>query len=166
MMSPRSHENLSDAQMRELCRTMHASMRTAMHGDPGGASSTEADSALADEDLDDETRQWLRGTRGFEQVEDRRGEDEVVVKVGAADGLQYAPAAVRVDPGTTVRWRWTGNGGLHNVAVVNAEIGTELRGEKGTEFSHTFNEPGAYRYECTPHAGIGMRGAVIVADDA
>ena len=166
MMGHRSHEELSAAQMRDLCRTMHEAMRTAMHGDPGGGPSAAADSALGAASLGTETTQWLRDARGFEAVADRRGQDEVVVEVGAGDGLQYSPVAVRVDPGTTIRWRWTGKGGLHNVDVVNAEISTELRGEKGAEFTHTFNEPGAYRYECTPHAGVGMRGAVIVADDA
>jgi len=24
---------------------------------------------------------------------------------------------------------------------------------------------GTYRYDCTPHAGVGMRGAVIVSSD-
>jgi halocyanin-like protein len=137
-----------------------------MHGDPGGAPSAAADSALGAASLGTKTTQWLRGARGFEAIADRRGQDEVVVEVGAGDGLQYGPVAVRVDPGTTIRWRWAGKGGLHNVDVVNAEISTELRGEKGGEFTHTFNEPGAYRYECTPHAGVGMRGVVIVADDA
>lgn len=163
-MMHRDRGELSPQQMRELCRTMHTSMRTAMHGDPGGASSAGADSAMAGEDLDDETRQWLQGTRGFAQIDDRRGKEEVVVEVGAGDGLQYAPAAIRVDPGTTVRWRWTGSGGLHNVAFVNAEVSTSLRDEKGAEFTHTFDASGAYRYECTPHAGVGMRGVVIVSE--
>lgn len=157
-------EEMSPEEMRQLCRTMHESMQTAMHGDPGGASSAGADSAMAGEDLEDETRQWLQGTRGFEQIDDRRGEDEVIVEVGADGGLKYAPAAIRVDPGTTVRWRWTGSGGLHNVAFVNAEVSTSLRDEKGAEFTHTFDASGAYRYECTPHAGVGMRGVVIVSE--
>jgi len=164
MMDGGERGELSPEQMRELCRTMHESMRTVMHGDPGGASSAGTDSALAGEDLDDETRQWLQDTRGFEQIENRRRQDEVVVEVGADDGLQYAPAAVRVDPGTTVRWRWTGKGGLHNVAFVNTDVGKSLRGEEGADFTYTFDEAGAYRYECTPHAGVGMKGVVIVAE--
>lgn len=166
MRTHRDRDELSPEQMRELCRTMHEAMRTAMHGDPGAASSTRADSALPGEDLNNETRQWLQDTRGFEQIKDRRGQDEVVVEVGAGDGLQYAPAAIRVDPGTTVRWRWTGKGGLHNVAFVNVDVATSLRGEAGAEFAYTFDDAGAYRYECTPHAGVGMRGAVIVAEES
>ena len=32
----------------------------------------------------------------------------------------------------------------------------------GTQFTHTFEEPGTYRYRCEPHETIGMRGAIIV----
>ena len=86
----------------------------------------------------------------------------MVIEVGAGDGLRYTSAAVRVDPGTTVGWRWTGEGGLHDVAFVNTDVRFALRREEGATFGHTFDAPGAYRYECTPHSGVGMRGAVIV----
>jgi hypothetical protein len=36
---------------------------------------------------------------------------------------------------------------------------------EGATFSYTFDDPGEYRYECTPHAGIGMRGPIIVAGE-
>ena len=152
-------------QMRDLCRTMHEAMRTAMHGDAVEPEDDSGEAAFEGLSLSGETRQWLQGARGFETVEDRTGEDEVVVEVGAGSGLQYGPAAVQVDPGTTVRWRWTGQGGLHDVAFANAEISTSLKGEEGATFVHTFTEPGEYRYECTPHSGIGMRGTVIVAEN-
>ncbi len=151
--------DMSPERMRRLCRTMHEAMQAAMQEEdpdaPGAAS-------VDDPSLDPETAQWVQGVRGFEEVTDRTSEDEIVVEVGAGDGLQYAPAAVRVDPGTTVRWRWTGRGGLHDVAFTNADVRTSLRGEEGATFAHTFDSPGAYRYECTPHAGVGMRGAIIV----
>ncbi len=153
-------------QMRSLCRTMQETMRAAM--DKGEAVPENEGAGEADFEglsLTDETKRWLRGARGFDAVEDRTGQDEVVIEVGAGDGLQYGPAAVRVDPGTAVRWRWTGRGGLHDVAFANADVRTSLRGEEGAEFSHTFDAPGEYRYECTPHAGVGMRGIVIVAEN-
>ena len=152
-------------QMRQLCRTMHEAMRAAMHGEPSTFDSTSAD-AFDEQSLDPGTEQWLRGARGFEHVEDRTGEEEVVVEVGAGSGLQYAPAAIRVDSGTTVRWQWTGRGGLHDVAFLSADVSTSLRSEEGAEFSYAFDEPGEYRYECTPHSGVGMRGAVIVGADS
>lgn len=151
-------------QMRQLCRTMHEAMQAAMHGKLSSSSGADTE-AFDGESLRAETEQWLRSARGIERVEDQTGEDEVLVEVGGGNGLQYAPAAVRVDPGTTVRWRWTGQGGLHDVSFLNADVSTALRGEAGAEFSYTFDAPGEYRYECTPHSGVGMRGAVIVADE-
>lgn len=148
---------------RRLGQTMHASMQDVMHGERPGDSEKLAGEAISDElDLETQTEQWLGGTRGFDGVEDQTGEAEVVLDVGSETGLSYAPAAVRVDPGTTVRWRWTGNGGLHDVAFVNADIKTALRSEQGEPFTHTFAEPGEYRYECTRHAAVGMRGVLIV----
>ncbi|MEF8795226.1 MAG: halocyanin domain-containing protein [Salinivenus sp.] len=156
-------DDMSPETMRRLCRTMHTSMRAAMHGEDVASAGEGDETAFEGMSLTGETEQWLRGARAFDTVEDRTGRDEVVVEVGAGDGLRYAPAAVRVDPGTTVRWRWTGRGGLHDVAFANADIGTPLKDEKGATFEYTFDAAGEYRYECTPHAGVGMRGAVIVA---
>lgn len=145
---------------------MHGTMHAVMHGGeanlPGGEIDDEVFEGLA---LEEQTEQWLRGTRGFENLVDRRTVSEVVVDVGAGDGLQYAPAAIRIAPGTTVRWRWTGQGGLHDVSFKNVDLKARLRGEEGAEFTSTFDEPGEYRYECTPHAGIGMRGVVVVSEN-
>lgn len=152
-------------QMRRLCHTMEGAMRAAMDGSNAASGDGKPPGGILEGlSLTGETKQWLRGARGVDAVEDRTGRNEVVVEVGSGDGLQYGPAAVRVDPGTTVRWRWTGKGGLHNVVFANAEISTSLKGEEGATFSYTFDEPGEYRYECTLHAGIGMRGAVLVAE--
>jgi halocyanin-like protein len=159
----RMGERMSREEMRGLCRAMHATMRDVMHGDVPGTTKDATDwQPGGDLDLESETQQWLSGTRGFETVQDRTGESEIVIEVGAGAGLSYAPAAVRVDPGTTIRWRWAGQGGLHDVAFLNADVSTSLRGEQGGTFTHTFTAPGEYRYECTPHAAVGMRGVVIV----
>lgn len=151
--------------MRGSMESMHRSMHARMHGGAPDQMNGGADDGVFDElDLKAQTEQWLEGTRGFESVEDRTGESEVVVEVGAGNGLTYTPAAVRVDPGTTIRWKWTGNGGLHDVAFVNTDVSTSLRGEQGAKYTYTFAEPGEYRYECTPHAPVGMRGVVIVEE--
>lgn len=149
---------------RNLCQTMRQTMREAMDGEEAlPAEEAEAfEEELEALGLSAETREWLSGARGFETIEDRTGEPEVTVTVGAAGGLQYGPTAVRVDPGTTVRWEWTGDGGLHDVAFVNADPKSPLRADGGFTFTHSFDEPGEYLYECTPHAAIGMRGAIIV----
>ncbi len=158
-------EEMSMGEMRRLCQTMQATMQDVMHGDAPGDADASAEGNAADErDLGSQTEQWLGQTRGFDQVEDHTGESEVVIDVGAGTGLSYAPAVVRVDPGTTVRWRWTGQGGLHDVAFTNADVSTSLRSEQGDTFTHTFAEPGEYRYKCTPHAAVGMKGVVIVEE--
>ncbi|MFB6231491.1 MAG: halocyanin domain-containing protein [Salinibacter sp.] len=151
----------SGGQEASNCCSMHG----AMHGNGPARTNGTVDEAVADDlNLGAQTREWLEGTRGFETIEDRTGEREVVVKVGAGNGLTYAPEAVRVDPGTTIRWVWTGNGGSHDVAFVNTDVSASLRGEQGAEYTYTFTEPGEYRYECTPHASVGMRGMVIVEE--
>lgn len=142
---------------------MHGSMHARMHGEaPGQTAGATGDAVFDGLDLEAQTEQWLGRTAGFETIEDRTGESEVVVKVGAGNGLTYAPAAIRVDPGTTIRWEWTGRGGRHDVAFVNADVRGSLRSKPGAEYTHSFAEPGEYRYECTPHAPAGMRGVVIV----
>jgi halocyanin-like protein len=100
-------------------------------------------------------------------IADRTGRGEVAVEVGATGnggGFAFGPAAIRVDPGTTVVWEWIGQGGLHNVV---AEDGTFDSGESvaGAEetFEYTFDGAGTYLYFCTPHKALGMKGAVEVA---
>lgn len=159
----RMGEEMDMEEMRRLCRTMQTTMEDVMQGEAPGDADAAADKQMSGNlDLEAQTEEWLGAARGFETIEDRTGESEVVVDVGAGTGLSYAPAAVRVDPGTTIRWRWTGNGGLHDVAFMDTDVSTPLRGEQGETFTYTFSEPGEYRYECTPHAAVGMRGVVIV----
>jgi len=51
--------------------------------------------------------------------QDARGESEVTVQVGAGDsGLAFDATKLWVDPGTTITFEWTGNGGAHNVQNV------------------------------------------------
>jgi len=53
--------------------------------------------------------------------QDARGESEVTVQVGAGDsGLAFDATKLWVDPGTTITFEWTGNGGAHNVQNVGA----------------------------------------------
>jgi halocyanin-like protein len=101
---------------------------------------------------------------------DARDQDEVTVTVGAegnGGAFAFDPPALRVDPGTTVVWQWSGDGGAHNVV---AEDGTFESGppaaEAGATFEHTFEEAGVYKYISAPHRGLGMKGAVVVGDTA
>lgn len=110
---------------------------------------------------------WFEGVENYHRTCDLRGQDRVTVMVGAnGNDAQWAfePAAVAVTPGTTVVWEWTGKGGGHDVV---SEQGTFKSGEPtddaSTTFEYTFEEPGVYKYVCTPHEAMGMKGAVFVA---
>ncbi|WP_152042201.1 halocyanin domain-containing protein [Salinigranum salinum] len=114
---------------------------------------------------------YLDGIDGGYQ--DLRGQSEVTVDVGA-DGnggaLAFAPAGIWVDPGTTVVWEWTGEGGGHNVIAeegpASLDSGAPVA-EAGTTFEHTFSEDeaGITKYYCSPHQALGMLGAVAVGGD-
>jgi halocyanin-like protein len=109
---------------------------------------------------------WLDAAEGYDGTADGRGESEVEVAVGAGgQGYAFDPPAILVEPGTTVVWRWTGNGGGHNVVEENEAFGDdEIHVDEGHTYEHTFEEPGTYRYVCTPHDAQGMRGAVAVEE--
>lgn len=109
-------------------------------------------------------------------IDDQRESDTVQVDVGAqgnGGAFAFGPSAVGVAPGTTVRWRWTGEGDPHNVDAEPAEqigetdfefsSGEPASGE-GTEYTYTFEETGVALYHCEPHLTIGMKGAVVVAE--
>ena len=112
---------------------------------------------------------WFEDVSNFESTVDRRGQSEVTVQVGTegnGGNFAFSPAAVRVDPGTTVIWEWTGQGSSHNVVSEDEEYSYEsdLATEAGFTFEHTFEEEGVSRYYCTPHRSLGMKGAVVVGN--
>ncbi len=118
-----------------------------------------------DGDIEEETYgDWFRGANGFEGTVDRTDVATVTVAVGAANGLAFDPAAVRITTGTTVRWEWTGLGGSHNVREEASEFESAYSIEEGATFEHQFDEPGVFRYVCDPHRTQGMIGAVEVIE--
>ena len=122
-------------------------------GDAGGGNSAEVPSEVAD---------YLSDANEYDSLQDMTGEDSVTVEVGAGNGLAFAPPAIRVDPGTTVTWEWTGEGGQHNVVNEGGAFESELIDEEGHTFEYTFEEDGNFLYFCQPHRGVGMKGAVVV----
>ncbi len=109
---------------------------------------------------------WLDSARTYDGTADFRGESEVTVRVGAGNrGYSFAPAAIMIDPGTTVIWEWTGAGGGHNVVEESGAFGDEqIVTEEGHTYEHAFEETGTYLYSCIPHDQQGMRGAVAVSE--
>jgi halocyanin-like protein len=114
---------------------------------------------------------YLDGVDGGYQ--DLRGQSEVTVQVGASGNggnLAFAPAGIWIDPGTTVVWEWTGEGGGHNVVSDSGSASFDSGAavsEAGTTFEHTFAEAeaGITTYYCSPHESLGMLGAVAVGGD-
>lgn len=118
---------------------------------------------------------------------DRRGQDVVDVAVGALTEVQsppdlpdqlpfaFAPKAVKVSPGATVRWTWVSNPYdqpiPHDVtSLVDADGNVVLEPHAGQRYHHhdryrpvedgedmnpsfefTFGERGNHLYYCTPH---------------
>lgn len=137
-----------------------------MHGPMNKRSSAQSDRIINDtmlKDLEPEVQKWAKGIRGELDPHDARKEDRPVVAVGAGEqGITFEPAVLRIEAGTTVRFRWTGTGSAHNVAFIDRDVQSSLNHEAGRTFEVTFNTEGAARYHCTPHRGVGMKGLVVV----
>jgi halocyanin-like protein len=107
-------------------------------------------------------------TQNFDGTVDHTGQDAVTVEVGAEGNggpYAFAPAAVRIDPGTTVTFEWTSD--THNMLIEEGPSGADWGGVESIEntgFSHehTFETEGIHKYYCQPHLALGMKGAVVV----
>lgn len=111
---------------------------------------------------------WLSDTSNYNgETVDATGQSEVVVSVGVqANGgaFGFGPPAVEVDPGTTVVWQWTGEGGGHNVVDDDTGYESPLVEAPGTEYRLTFESAGSSLYYCAPHQSLGMKGVIVVGN--
>ena len=134
---------------------------------------------------------WFAETPGVSETPDSPEtknplrQDRVTVRVGGPGGydpdaeewntaLVYDIPALRVTPGTTVRWRWVPGAGEHSVVAEDGSFESDLVAVEAADspeeqedehaFEYTFEEPGTYRYACERHRDDGMRGAVVVAE--
>lgn len=64
----------------------------------------------------------------------------------------FEPAHLEVAPGDTVTWAWDDQA-RHDVVGDDFDSGVQ---DSGT-FTHTFDDAGAYDYECTIHQGMAGR---------
>ena len=140
-----------------------ASAGCTARGQPSDADASDTSSGCLDD--------WLADANGYEGVVERYGpDDDPSVTVG--DGVDadhghdaFGPAAVRVTPGTTVTWEWSGHGDPANVVALDDAFDSgDPVSVHGHTFSHTFEERGTYRYVSEPSRSAGMFGAVVVAD--
>jgi len=79
--------------------------------------------------------------------------------------MVYSEDIVRIDVGDTITWTPTTKG--HNVHFLAGPDGWDLpkKTKNGKEVVLTFDTPGVYLYQCTPHASMGMIGFVVVGED-
>jgi len=99
---------------------------------------------------------------------DATGQGEVTVRVGTQGNggfFAFEPAAIQIDPGTTIVWEWTGEGVPHNVVDEGGAFESELLSETGATYQYTFEETGVFTYFCDPHKALGMKAAVVVGDE-
>tara|TARA_B100002019_G_C20839647_1_gene389266 strand:- start:87 stop:524 length:438 start_codon:yes stop_codon:yes gene_type:complete len=79
--------------------------------------------------------------------------------------MVYSEDITRINSGDTIKWLPTDKG--HNVEFIAGPEGYELpkRSKFNKEVTLTFDLPGVYLYQCTPHKSMGMIALVIVGDD-
>ena len=79
--------------------------------------------------------------------------------------MVYSEDIARIDVGDTITWVPTSKG--HNVHFLAGPDGWDLpkKSKNGKEVVLTFDTPGVYLYQCTPHASMGMIGFVVVGED-
>ena len=79
--------------------------------------------------------------------------------------MAYSVDVAEINSGDTITWLPTSKG--HNVHFIAGPEGWDLpkKSKNNKEVSITFDTPGVYLYQCTPHATMGMIALVIVDGD-
>ena len=79
--------------------------------------------------------------------------------------MVYSVDVAEIDVGDTITWLPASKG--HNVHFIAGPDGWELpkKSKNNNEVAITFDTPGVYLYQCTPHASMGMIALVIVGGD-
>jgi|TARA_E500000178_G_scaffold354333_1_gene422905 pseudoazurin len=79
--------------------------------------------------------------------------------------MVYSEDISRIDVGDTITWVPTTKG--HNVHFLAGPDGWEIpkKSKFNKEVSITFDVPGVYFYQCTPHKSMGMIALVVVGGD-
>ena len=79
--------------------------------------------------------------------------------------MVYSEDISRIDVGDTINWIATTKN--HNVHFKAGPEGWEIpkRSKMNKDYSYTFDTPGIYYYECTPHKSMGMIALIVVGDD-
>lgn len=147
-------------------------------GDDVSATATEVPgSTTATRTASDVTVECGRAVRSTSPTETQTTiQDEdgpAVVTVGPNGDFEFDPQDVEIRAGETVRWEWDSDN--HNIRVEDLPDGADWRGTPGDDgetydegfvYEHTFETVGQYEYDCVPHSGVHMEGAVTVEPSA
>ena len=78
--------------------------------------------------------------------------------------MVYSEDITRIEAGDTITWVPTSKG--HNVEFIAGPDGWEApkKSKLNKEVAITFDEPGVYLYQCSPHKSMGMIAIVVVGD--
>ena len=78
--------------------------------------------------------------------------------------MVYSEDITRIDVGDTVTWVPTSKG--HNVEFIAGPDGWDApkKSKLSKQYTFTFDAPGVYLYQCTPHKSMGMIAIVVVGD--
>jgi len=78
--------------------------------------------------------------------------------------MVYSEDITRIDVGDTITWVPTAKG--HNVEFIAGPDGWKAprKSKLNKEVEMTFDTPGVYVYQCSPHKSMGMIGIVVVGD--
>jgi len=78
--------------------------------------------------------------------------------------MVYSEDIARIDVGDTITWLPTSKG--HNVEFIAGPDGWDAprKSKPGKEVEMTFDTPGVYLYQCSPHKTMGMIAIVVVGD--
>ena len=79
--------------------------------------------------------------------------------------MVYSEDIARIDVGDTITWVPADKG--HNVEFIAGPDGWDApkKSKLNKEVAITFDTPGVYLYQCTPHKSMGMIAMVVVGDD-
>jgi len=78
--------------------------------------------------------------------------------------MVYSQDIATIDVGDTITWTPEDKG--HNVEFIVGPDGWEApkKSKLSKEYSYTFDTPGVYLYQCTPHKSMGMIAIVVVGE--
>ena len=76
--------------------------------------------------------------------------------------MVYSEDISRIDVGDSITWLPTSKG--HNVEFIAGPDGWDApkKSKLSKEYTYTFDTPGVYVYQCTPHKSMGMIAIVVV----